>query len=212
MCINCVSVTVASISASKPRSTSDQIDRLSFGGYQIATFIKPAMGVLEEFVEREPFGGVLSHPHFKGISRSTPDARRVSYSVDRAWGEGGDRRGGQAEPLTDIVQQLAWQCADMIKSVATRPQKEQLDRDAGTAITPKMLVDGGNVAVSHREVALHVEFRQLDWRATLSHIAKFQTWNFLPPIKVARSTVAGGYVIASAFETFRQQLEPIAAV
>jgi hypothetical protein len=85
----------------------------------------------------------------------------------------------------DIAQQLAWQCADMIESVATRPQKDQLDRDASTAIAPKMLVDGGNVAVSQREVALHVEFRQLGRQAILPHIAKFQAWHLLPPMKVA---------------------------
>ncbi|CAD6563198.1 hypothetical protein LMG24235_08440 [Paraburkholderia sabiae] len=53
--------------------------------------------------------------------------------------ERGDCRGRQAEPLADIAQQLAWQCADMIERVTTGTQKDQLDRDAGTGIPPKSL-------------------------------------------------------------------------
>jgi len=60
------------------------------------------------------------------------------------------------------------------------------------AITPKTLVDRGNVAASQREVTFHVEFGQSGGQAILSHIAKFQTWHLLPPIKVARSAVAAG--------------------
>ncbi len=47
----------------------------------------------------------------------------------------------------------------MIEGAATGPQKDQLDGNAGKAIAPKALVDCCNVAVSQREVTLHVEFR-----------------------------------------------------
>ena len=100
----------------------------------------------------------------------------------------------------------------MIESVATRPQKDQLNRNASTAIPPKMLVNGGDVAVSQCEVALHVEFRQSGGQAILSDIAKFRTWHLLPPMKVARSAVAGRYVIAGALAASRQHMEPMAVL
>ncbi|MGF6970823.1 hypothetical protein OKW43_007918 [Paraburkholderia sp. WC7.3g] len=48
----------------RPDGTAE-VSQLPFGGYQNATLKQPAMGVLEQFVERERFGGVLSHPRFQ---------------------------------------------------------------------------------------------------------------------------------------------------
>ncbi len=118
------------------------------------------MGVLEQLVEGERFGGVLSHTRFQFLPVARFDRRHAEIFagpdlmlvqclmalIERA--ERGDRRGRQAEPLADIAQQLARQCADMIERVATGTQKDQLDRDASTAIAPKTLVDRGNVAKS----------------------------------------------------------------
>src|ERR1700687_1198396 len=91
---------------------------------------------------------------------------------------------------------MARDSAHMVEGVAARAQEDQLDGGTGTAIAPKALVYRGYITVGQREVALGIEFRQPGGQALLAHIAKFQARHLLPPVKVARSEIAGRYLTA----------------
>ncbi len=82
----------------------------------------------------------------------------------------------------------------MVKRVTAGAQKDQLDGGASPAIAPEAFVDRGDIVVGQREVALDIEFRQPGGQAVLSHIAKFQARHLRPPVKVARSQIAGKYI------------------
>jgi len=98
-----------------PDRTAD-IPQFPLGRYQNAMLLQPAMGMLEQLVEGEGFGGVLSHPRFNFCPVTCADRRHAKVFagpglmllqclvalIKRA--KGGDRRGGKTEPLADIAQ------------------------------------------------------------------------------------------------------------
>jgi hypothetical protein len=69
----------------------------------------------------------------------------------------------------------------LVKRMATRAQKDQLDGGSRTAGTPKFLVDRGDVAGGQRELLLDIELRQTGGQAVSPHIAKFQARHLPPP-------------------------------
>lgn len=56
------------------------ISQLPLCGCQNAALIQPAMGVVKQFVERERFGGVLSHPRFSSVQCFGPMEVMPRYS------------------------------------------------------------------------------------------------------------------------------------
>ena len=99
----------------RPDRTAE-VSQFPFGGYQDATLIQPAMGVLEQLIKGKGFDGILSHPRFQScpVSRSDrchaeifadPDLMLVQRLIALIkCAKGRDSRGGQAEPLANVAQ------------------------------------------------------------------------------------------------------------
>ncbi|KVE08814.1 hypothetical protein WI91_06375 [Burkholderia vietnamiensis] len=130
------------------------------------------MRMLDEFVERQRFGRILTHPCSEAGPLVSADRRQAEVFtrphlvlvlslvalVERA--QRCDRRRRQTEALADIAQQLPWKGANVVLRVAAGPQKDQLNGGARATIAPETFVDRSYVAVVQREVALDVELRQ----------------------------------------------------